>query len=52
MYQSLKLLGIKTVLTGITPRLAQELINNGTILTFDHVYATLKMAVRALIDDE
>lgn len=52
LYQSLKLLGIKTVLTGVTPKLAQELINNGTILTFDHVYATLKMAVRALIDDE
>lgn len=49
VYQSLKLIGIKTMLTGVTPRLARELVDNGTIPATDGVYASLKMAVHQLI---
>ena len=52
LYQSLKLLGIRTILTGVTPKLAQALVNNGTTLAFDRVYVTLKMAILALIDEQ
>lgn len=51
LYQSLKLLGISTMLTGVTPILAQKLVTNSTRIQLDRIYSTLKMAVRVLIEE-
>ncbi|MBT2583449.1 STAS domain-containing protein [Planococcus sp. ISL-109] len=49
VYRSFKLLGIKTILTGVTPALSQKLVHSGTTVRVDRIYSTLKMAVSDLI---
>lgn len=48
IYESLKLLGIQTILTGMTPTLSQKLVVGGTSLTVDRIYSSLKVAVSVL----
>ena len=47
-YQALKLLGIETILTGMTPSLSKSLVEGGRTLSVDRIYSSLKVAVSVL----
>lgn len=50
-YQCMRLLGIETILTGMTPALAQAVIEDGSMLLVDRIYASLKVAVSVLAQE-
>lgn len=52
IYQSLKLLGIETILTGMTPTLSKSLIEGGSMLMVNRIYSSLKVAVSVLAKEE
>lgn len=52
IYQALKLIGIETILTGMTPKLSQALVTGGTTLKVDRIYSTLKSAVSVLAKEQ